>query len=209
MKEILQALETRIRSPFMGYFTLCFLGLNWKVLFYLFASVELPADRIAFFENNTDAWTLFYGPAVIGSLITVIYPWMSVLFVYCCEKPTQIRNSMQAKSEHDLLVEKQRLQELRRKILADAEKQLIEQAERDQQIESIEDTEIKKKVKDEISELRQINSEQQSRSPKELLEMAALFRHRADSTQIASADYNELKRKAVELEDKAHQMMVG
>ncbi|EHI5143947.1 hypothetical protein ACSVUS_004847 [Vibrio alginolyticus] len=192
----------------MGYFTLCFFTLNWKVIFYLFASSELVPVRIKFFEEHTDIWTLLYGPALIGAMITVIYPWLSVLFVYFCEKPTQFKNSMQAKSEHALLVEKQQLQEERRKILARAEKQLIEQAERDQEVESIKDSSLKQKVKEEISELRQINGEKRAYSPNELLEMATQFRQRAGKAVSGSSDYNELKRKATELEDKAHKMMV-
>ncbi|WP_114829132.1 hypothetical protein [Vibrio cholerae] len=208
MKEILQALEVRIRSPFMGYFTLCFFAFNWKTLFYLLVSSEAPTERIKFFDEYTDAWTLFYGPALLGALITVIYPWLSVSFVYLCEKPTKFRNSMQANSEHALLVQKQRLQEERKRMLANAENQLIEQAERDQKVENISDAELKQKVKHEISELRQANSVKRGRTPNELLDMAQQFRVRASQNTPNSADYIELKRKAVELEDKAHQMMI-
>ena len=209
MKEVLQALEARIRSPYMGYFTLCFIAFNWKPVFYLFASTESPAARISFFEENTGLWTLLLWPAFIGAIITVCYPWVSLLFVYFCEKPTQFRNSMQAKTEHALLVEKQRLQEERRKILANAENQIIDQAKRDQVVEQIQDDSIKDKVKSEIQDLRQKEGIDKKFAPNELLEMAAQFRQRAGQTPSHTSDYSELKRKATELEDKAHQMMLG
>ncbi|WP_102385067.1 hypothetical protein BCU19_15040 [Vibrio cyclitrophicus] len=210
MKEIFQVLEIRIRSPFMGYFTFSFIALNWKGFFYILASSESPADRIVFFENNTDSWTLFWSPFLIGALITIGYPWLASFFVYCCEKPTQIKNALQANTEHALLVEKQKLQEQRRKALASAEQQLIEQAERDQEIEdSISDNGLKQKVKHEINELRQTGVGEQSRSPLDLLNMAAQFRSRADKVQPSSADYNELIRKAVSLEDEAYKLMVN
>ncbi len=102
MKELLQALESRIRSPFMGYFTLAFFVINWKEVFFLLADKGEAAARITYFQSNTDMLSILLYPILVGAVFALAYPWINFSFLYLCQTPTDLRNELQANSEHIL-----------------------------------------------------------------------------------------------------------
>jgi len=106
MKEILQALESRIKSPVIGYFTLAILIFNWQEFFFLFADKGSAADHITYFIENSSSSSLFWYPVLSAITYTLVYPWISLVFLHTCSKPTDLKNNLQATSEHRLLVEK-------------------------------------------------------------------------------------------------------
>lgn len=215
MKEIFEALEARIKSPVMGYFALTFIAINWQPLFYLIVENKGAIDRIEYFAANTDWKSLIFYPATTSSLIAIIYPWINYIFLYLCVKPTEMRNSLQAQSEHKLLIKKKELEELRSEMMSSAERELIERAQRDVELESIENEEVKEKVKSEIEQLRSNRSPEtipKKFSPdyensKKLMEMASVYRQQAQES-ITGDDRNSFIAKARELEARAHSLLL-
>jgi hypothetical protein len=215
MKEIFEVLEARIKSPVLGYFALTFMAINWQPLFYLIVESKGAIDRIEYFVANTDWKSLILYPAITSSLIAIIYPWINYIFLYLCIKPTEMKNALQAQSEHTLLIKKKQLEELRSEMLSSAERKLIERAQRDQELESIENEEVKEQLKAEIEQLRSGQSTEiipNKASPdyenfKQLMEMASVYRQHANESK-SYGDQNDLKEQAKKLEARAHALLM-
>lgn len=215
MKEIIQALESRIKSPIVGYFTLSFLLYNWQEIFFLLVDKSSAAERIKYFLDNTSQSNLLWYPLLFATVYTLLYPWINLVFLYLCRKPTDIKNSLQAKSEHKLLVEKNELENIRSKYLATTEQSIIEQAKRDLEINKIEDQELKDSVKSTVGSLRSnqaISIENQAanhklESPEELFKMADQYRQRAQKSSLTDATKWQIR--ATALEEKAHVIVSG
>ncbi|PTR16072.1 hypothetical protein C8R31_10286 [Nitrosospira sp. Nsp2] len=215
MREILEVIESRIKSPVLGYFIFAFVAINWKVIFYLFVENKSALDRISYFESNTDFVFLLILPAIAAGIFSVAYPWINYFFLHLCIKPTELKNSVQARTEHNLLVVKQGLENIRSEILSRRERELIDRAKRDEELNKIEDQEIKEKLKSEIGELRikggaianpPINPAG-STSVTELLDYAARYRELA-KTAGPKENLDYLAR-AREAELRAHQIVMG
>jgi len=189
---------------------------NWKPLFYLFFENEGVLERFAYFDGNSDLWSLLIKPVTLAAFLAVSYPWVNYLFLCLSAKPTDLRNSLQAKSEHNLLVKKQELEEARSLLLETAEKELIGRAQRDEELNQIEDAELREKLKSEIETLRNERDELTSVNPesdnykkyKELMDVAGEFRSRANETNN-DYDASRLREKAQEIESKAHSLVMG
>ncbi len=165
MKEIMEALTARIKSPVFGYFVFWWAVFNWRPLFYLFFSDTAVENRFAYFDKLTDSYSLLILPLTVASIMTVSYPWINLVFLHLCKKPTDIRNYLQAESEHRLWIRKKQLEEDRSALLAAKEKHLIDRARRDEEISSISDEETKERLRKEIDTLRErIHSEENSKS---------------------------------------------
>jgi hypothetical protein len=211
VKELLQALESRIRSPFMGYFTLAFFVINWKEVFFLLADKGGAAARITYFQSNTDMVSILLYPILVGVVFALAYPWINFFFLYLCQTPTDLRNGLQANSEHKLLLKKQELEEVRSAILSNAERELIDRAKRDEELNKIEDEDTKNKLKSEIDALRkekEVENNPKYENPEQLLEMANKYREMSTKVSSGSDDQNSLKIKARALEEKAHEIMM-
>lgn len=173
MKDIIEEIDSRIKSAFFGYFLFAFMAINWKQLFYLIVHDGAVLERIDHFTRGTDLWSLILLPFILASAYSVIYPWLQLVFMLLSKKPTELKSSLQASSENNLLIKKQELEKSRRELLANTEKELIERAKRDEELEEIEDEDIKEKLKSEIEELRKqrddiretINNTEKSKEP--------------------------------------------
>jgi hypothetical protein len=154
MKEIFEALAARIKSPIFGYFILSWVAFNWRALFYLFFSDTVIDDRFQHFDTLTSGYSLALFPILVASVVAVIYPWINYAFLYLCKKPFDLRNYLQAESEHRLLLKKKELEEARSVYLATKEKDLIDRAKRDEEVQSISDEETKEKLQKQIENLR-------------------------------------------------------
>lgn len=217
MKEILEAIESRIKSPVMGYFMLAFVAVNWKAIFYLVVQEEGVLERIAYFESNTDLTSLLTVPIITSCFISICYPWINYLFLFLCIKPTELKNSLQAQSEHKLLLKKQELEKMRSAILSNAERELIDRAKRDEELDAIKDKEIKERLKAEIDNLRMergqlVNTDisvsaHDFENPYKLMEIAKDYRDRAEKTPLTN-DRSELLERARALEKKAQTIIM-
>lgn len=216
MKEILEAFGTRIRSPFFGYFALSLFSLNWKAIFILTMSDEKINIRIAEFEKLTSVGSLVWYPIALAILIAIVYPWIQYVFLFLASKPTNLKNILQSKSEHILLIEKKKFEQERLKLLSIQEEAVIDQAKRDKIVEEIEDEDIKDTVKKKLESLREesfMDENEKLRKEKEnniknLMEMATKYREALNNDKLLLNDRQALKRKAEELENKAHKILL-
>ncbi len=165
MKEIIEAFSARIKSPVFGYFVFSWMAINWRALFYLVFSNTAIDDRLGHFDKLTNNYSLVILPLIFASIIAVLYPWINYIFLYFCKKPSDLRNNLQAESEHNLLIKRQNLEEARSGFLAIKEKDLIDRAKRDEDVLSISDIKTKEKLQKEIESSRKdIDNEDKNRS---------------------------------------------
>lgn len=208
MKEIIEAFAARIKSPVFGYFILAWLAINWKPLFFLFFDPNQIDKRIELFEKLTNIYTLLVFPLAVGAAFAVLYPWVNYAFLWICIIPTDLRNSIQAESEHKLLWKKKQLEEARSLVLATKERELIDRAKRDEEIRSIPDKNTKEILQNQIDQLRkeldiknaQLNKTPLSTGGSEDLQEA--YRLLARSLQRAGRfdEAQQYLRKAIEIE---------
>lgn len=156
IKEIFEVWVARIRVPLFGYFSLAFLGTNWKAIFYLFFSDSDALTRIEFFEASTCLNSMLWIPLGISIVAALGYPWIQLALMFATSMPNRLRNTMHAKAESDLLMIKLDLESSRNELARQKERRIIEKANIDEEIESIGDQEARQKAKDEILAARQI-----------------------------------------------------
>ena len=154
MKEIIEAFNARIRSPVFGYFVLALLVINWKPLFFLLVDDTPVSTRIELFEKLTNITSLLVLPIAIGAIAAIVSPWVNYVFLRLCRKPTDLRNAIQAESEHKLLLKKKELEEARSLVLAAKERDLISRAKRDEEIGSLADEGARIELQKQIDQLR-------------------------------------------------------
>lgn len=154
MKDLFEAINTRVKEPYWGFFVLSFLAFNWKGLFLLCFASGTAQDRIVFFESHTNLLSLIICPISTALFIVVITPWLKVLFGWLSKSAYERINSQGLKRESRYLSEKIELERKRAIELANQEKEIIDQAKRDEVIEKIENVDVKKMTKDKIEILR-------------------------------------------------------
>lgn len=155
MKDILEALDSRIKSPVFGYFILSMIAVNWKSFFFLFFDDGTVISRIIYFEVNTNSTSLFFYPIFFSVLYSLIYPWVQCIFIWTSSTPVHFKNMLEINSKHKLLGKQQELESLRKDKIKKDELEVIERAKRDQKIEEeITDEEIREKVQSEIESIR-------------------------------------------------------
>ena len=180
MKEIFETLNTRIKSPIFGYFVFAWLALNWAQLFELVLEDRSAVDRVTTFKQQTSFVGLFVLPSIVSFGLALTYPWVNYLFLKLCQKPTDLRNTLQAESENTLLLKKLEYENARQELMLSKETNLIEQAKRDQEIRSIQDNEVREKLQNQIDELRDKFGKNNSLSIKDLPRLEPL--EKDDST---------------------------
>ncbi len=79
--------------------------------------------------------------------------------MYLCIKPTELKNTLQAQSEHQLIIKQQELEDARTRLLSSTEDELIDRAKRDAELAEIENKEIREKLESEINSLRKERDE--------------------------------------------------
>lgn len=215
MNDLIEALKNRINSPVFGYFVLALLALNWKAFFYMAAQKGDAIIRIQFFEQNTTTFSIFIWPLVFAIGFSICYPWLTFIVTWLTARPTELKDLVQANSEHRLLMRRKQLEDARSSLLANTELELIERAKRDQELDNLQNEELRKKLKSELELLRterdSLRETQQSEPPlvqhKELMELASSYRSRAENGNISVGDRERFHTQARQLEDKAFQIL--
>ena len=154
MREIIEALTLRIRSPIFGYFVFAFFTLNWKPVFFLLVSNEDPLVRIEYFEKNSTLASTVWWPVLIAPVLGLLYPWLQLAVLKLIQLPTRLRNEIFAENEHSHLSKKLELERLRGELTAEKERQLIDRSKRDQEVDELTDDNLKQDLKAELHELR-------------------------------------------------------
>lgn len=154
MKDLLDAINTRVKEPYWGFFLLSFLAFNWRGLFLLCFATGSAQEKIILFESETTVWSLIICPIITALVILLITPWLKVLFGLASRLAYEKLNSQELAREHKYIAEKNKLEKERAIELANKENELIDQAKRDIDIEKINDENTKVSLKAEIDKLR-------------------------------------------------------
>ncbi|WP_299028491.1 hypothetical protein [uncultured Sulfitobacter sp.] len=96
-KELADAANARIRSPFLGSIFIVFLTLNWKaiaILIFSNSSIEL---RALTFEGMTSLTGLVVYPVVLGVIVALVLPWLKLLGAWIAKRPS----GMLLRLQHD------------------------------------------------------------------------------------------------------------
>ncbi|MQW91253.1 hypothetical protein GFH30_07255 [Acinetobacter wanghuae] len=154
MKEIFDAINTRIREPYWGFFVISFLAFNWRALFLLCFATGTAQEKIDLFDSLTTFWSLVCFPILMALAILLITPWLKVLFGLVSRLAYEKLNSQELVREHKYIAQKNMLEKERANALANKENELIDRAKRDVDIDQIADEETRNKLKIEIDRLR-------------------------------------------------------
>jgi len=173
MNEVLDAIKTRIKSPYFGYATLAFFALNWRAIFLLVATEAEPIARLAAFDSVTSYWSLVILPLFAGAVVAASTHWLRYLFLLIAEKPLDLIENSNLKAEHRRSLRHAELEESRVNLTATKEKELIERAKRDEKIAEITDESKKKELENQIGEIRKKRGVSISETANELLVAAA------------------------------------
>ncbi|MBZ2189400.1 hypothetical protein K8B33_09855 [Alcanivorax sp. JB21] len=155
MDEVVDALRSRIKSPYFGYAVFTFFAFNWREI-YIFVMSDLePAARIAEFDEATSAWTLAVIPLVVGVVVAAATPWIRWLFASISRRPLELSEVMQLQAENKKAILKLQLEAARKDEFALKEEELIERASRDEEVSKFKNEGAKKNLEMEIEKLRQ------------------------------------------------------
>ncbi|EHK2867749.1 hypothetical protein C4G74_RS22970 [Vibrio parahaemolyticus] len=178
MKEVITAIDTRIKAPYFGYSVLAFIALNWRGIFTLFMMNGEPSARLEAFDSMTSVWSLVLWPLIIGCIVTATSNWIKYVFSLVEKKPLELIDYVNIDAEHKRLLRIFQLEALRSELLATKEKELIDRALRDDQVSKIEDEETKEKLTKDLASLRELRDGIELSEPeKQLLNE---FEHRKD-----------------------------
>ena len=100
MKEVVEVVNNRIKTPYFGYSILAFLALNWRGFFFLVLSKGKPEEKLALFDAQTDLYTLLVYPLAIGALVAASAHWLRFLFGVIERKLKELVENLQLEAEH-------------------------------------------------------------------------------------------------------------
>lgn len=189
MKDVLDAVTTRIKAPYFGYAVLAFIGWNWRGLFLLVMTPGTPEHRLTLFDTHTNMWSLYAAPLLTGLFVAASAEWISFILSWISRKPVHWKETEQLESEHRKNILIADLEKIRNERFSRKEEELIARAKRDEQVKEIVDDDLKKELADEIEALR---NEQQiaEREEFEAATSSALPSHFARELLTQAADFD-------------------
>lgn len=151
VRDFIETLNERVRSPILGSILISFLVINWRPLFYLLLSDQEIETRFAFFDQSTSISTLYVFPVVVGIIIGLVAPWLSYFGSWVASQPVHRQRIMADRFASIRLHEKAKLAQAREYQQSVLEQSTIDRTKRDIEIDNIEDPETREKLRDEIS----------------------------------------------------------
>ncbi|MBJ2137507.1 hypothetical protein JEU11_13685 [Paraglaciecola chathamensis] len=185
MKEVIAAVNDRIKTPYFGYSILAFLALNWRGFFLLMLSKESAEDRIKLFDSQTSILTLLIYPLCIGAVISLTFHWLRYFFARAERKPRELFWHLELEAEHNKNIKQTELEKSRTELFSAREKELVDRAQTDEKVRGIEDEETKAKLAEQIKELR---SERDSLTKESKTENVKLSKEALTLLKAASED---------------------
>ena len=173
MKDVVDAINSRIKSPYFGYAVLAFIALNWRGIFLLLVSTGSPAERLQLFDTETSFWSLAVFPLTVGALVAASTHWLRYLFLLVARKPLELIESSNLEAEHRKFIRQAELEQVRTDLAAKRESELIDRAKRDESISEISDESKKKELEEEIKKIRSEKDIKLSDKARELLLVGA------------------------------------
>lgn len=154
MKDIVDAFSERAKGPYFGYVVTSFIFINWKAVFFLFASDKSIEYRILYFENASSIESLVIQPLVFGAIATLIYPWSLLIFQFFSQIPISLSNRLLLSAEHKSIVKRTELERARNEQFSEIERDLLDSAKRDEELESIQNDETREKLRTDLETVR-------------------------------------------------------
>ena len=154
MKEVFDAINSRIKAPYFGYSLIAFFALNWRGIFLLILTKGTPEEKLLQFDEHTSLLTLLVFPLIIGAVIAASSHWFRYFFGIIERKPRELFDSLILEAEHKNTVKQTELEQSRNQLFAIKEEQLIDRAKRDEAVSDIEDSDTKDKLMQELQLLR-------------------------------------------------------
>lgn len=154
MKDLIEEIDTRIKSPLFGYYLFSSVAINWAEIFYLIFDDGTVSNRIEYFKSGTSVYSLFLIPILLALSFSLIYPWIRFVVTFFSKWPNSFINKIQAQSQSKFLEEQQLLEKARNKLLREKELEVIDRAMRDKEIDEIEDAEVREEVQSKVGDLR-------------------------------------------------------
>lgn len=151
---MIDAVSSRIKTPYFGYAILAFFALNWRGIFLLATTAGTPQERLAAFDCVTSHYTLVVWPLVVGALVAASTHWIQYLFGLISMKPAGLIDNIRLEAEHRKTIRQTELEQSRSDLFAVKEQELIERAKRDEEVARIEDEEAKEKLAAQLENLR-------------------------------------------------------
>lgn len=99
LKDIFEAANNRIRSPFVGSIIIVFLAVNWRPVFNLLFGEAEVLVRIAHFDNVTTWQSLYVWPIVGGVVFALASPWLKLIGAAFAALPIKLLNNLQQSEE--------------------------------------------------------------------------------------------------------------
>ncbi len=95
LRDAIESVGDRVKSPFIGSILVSFIVINWKVvLFILFADTSMET-KFSYFDDNTTAKTLLYQPLALGIFVAVLLPWLRLAGSFIARWPMDILHRLQ------------------------------------------------------------------------------------------------------------------
>ncbi|WP_418512143.1 hypothetical protein [Corallibacter sp.] len=154
MKDLFDAITTRIQAPYFGYSLLAFVVLNWRALFLLIMLDATAHERISIFEQETSVWSVVVLPLLVGAILAIFTPWSRYIFEYLSQKPFALRDRIHLHADHQRTIQQTKLEQARSELFGQKEQELIERAKRDEEIAGIDDEDVKARLTNELATLR-------------------------------------------------------
>lgn len=113
LKDVFDAAQSRIRSPFIGSIVIVFLVINWQPLFYVLFADKPVRARFLYFDANTDPISLCWLPIGLGIAISLTAPWLKYLGAWWASFPMGILRKLEHREKGELEDYTLRLEEKR------------------------------------------------------------------------------------------------
>lgn len=94
-KDVFEAAQQRIRSPFIGSVIFAFIAVNWQALFYLLFADASVADRLEHFNDGTNFRSLYVFPVCAGVAFALAMPWLRFAGAWIAVKPSSLLADLQ------------------------------------------------------------------------------------------------------------------
>ncbi|EJC7005040.1 hypothetical protein R1W14_000746 [Vibrio parahaemolyticus] len=146
MKEVVEAVDARLKAPYFGYALLAFIALNWRGFFVLVLAEGSPEEKLSLLDAHTDVFTLAFYPLAIGVVVAATAHWLKYFFGCIERKPRELLDNLELEAQHKKTIKQTQLEQSRSDLFAVKEQELIERAKRDNEVADIEDSEAKEKL---------------------------------------------------------------
>ncbi|KPN63718.1 hypothetical protein SAMN04488527_12715 [Aliiroseovarius crassostreae] len=141
LKDLMDAANNRIRSPFLGSILFVFLVVNWRPLFNLLFGDSPVLVRLAHFDNVTTWESLYLWPVVGGVVFALASPWLRYAGAWVAKKPVAHLKQLQDEAAHQhQIADIRRATELEERRAAEEEareRRKIEAAKREKEAEEV------------------------------------------------------------------------